>query len=327
MRMKSSKQFQLMGRTLAIILLSTLFAAQPWQAEAQNPNSSGPQRQFATPEDAVKALREAAKAGDRTAMREIFGPRIHELMTGDEIQDRTNFAAFSQAVEDTCKPEREADDRIILNIGPENWSFPIPLVKTNGQWVFDTAAGVEEIINRHVGRDELNAIAVCRDYVVAQNKYFKEDRDGSGVMKYAKKFKSAPGKKDGLYWETTTNEEASPFGALVAEAHEEGYGNSHSTGLHAFHGYFFRVLMAQGPAAPGGKKSYLGKGNLIKGFALIAYPEHWGRSGIMTFIVNQEGKVYQRNFANDTQQIASTITEYNPDRKWKLEEDTGIAEK
>lgn len=315
-----------MGRFFAIVLVAAVCAAGPWQAEAQEQNPSGPQRQFATPEDAIKALRDAAKAGDRTAMHEIFGPRIHELMTGDEIQDRTNFAAFSKAVENTCKPERETDDRIILDIGPENWPFPIPLVKTNGQWVFDTAAGIEELINRHIGRDELNAIAVCRKYVVAQNKYFGEDRDGSGVMKYAKKFKSTPGKKDGLYWESAPNEEASPFGALVAEAHEEGYGNNHSTGLHAFHGYFFRILTGQGPAAPDGKKSYLENGNLTKGFALVAYPEHWGRSGIMTFIVNQDGMVYQRNLGDDTQQIASTMTEYNPDHKWSLVEDAGIAE-
>jgi hypothetical protein len=310
----------------AIVLVAAAIAMVTLQAQAQN-EKSAPQRQFATPEDAVKALRDAAKAGDRAAMHEIFGPRIHEVMTGDEVQDRTNFAAFSRTVEESCKPEPDGEGRVVLNIGAENWPFPIPLVKTNGQWVFDTDAGIEEIINRHVGRGELNAIAVCRDYVEAQKKYFSADRDGSGVRNYAQKFKSAPGKKDGLYWETGANEEASPFGLLVAEAHQEGYGSSTNTGLHAYHGYIFHVLKAQGSAAPGGRMSYLENGNLTKGFALVAYPERWGKSGIMTFIVNQDGKVYQRNFGNDTGRVASRITEYNPDRKWKLEEDTGIAEK
>jgi len=324
--MKSSSYYQITGRSFAIVLIAVACAAGPRQSQAQNQTPSGPQRQFATPEDAIKTLRNAAKAGDRNAMHEIFGPRIHELMTGDEVQDQAHFKAFSKAVEDTCKPERDGDDRVILEIGAESWPFPIPLVKTNGQWVFDTEAGVQEIINRHVGRDELNAIAVCRNYVVAQKKYFGGDRDGTGEMKYAKKFKSAPGKKDGLYWKSAPGEEASPFGELVAEAHAEGYGNEHSTGLHAFHGYFFRILMAQGSAAPGGKESYLENGNLTKGFALVAYPEHWGRSGIMTFIVNQDGTVYQRNFGEDTGKVASTMTEYNPDRKWNLENDTGVLE-
>jgi hypothetical protein len=308
------------GRRFAAVFLAIVCAALPVSAE------SGKQRKFATPDEAIQALREAAKAKDHVAMREIFGPRLHELMTGDEVQDRANFEKFSQAVDTSCKPQPDGENQVTLEIGPENWPFPIPLVQKRGQWFFDTDAGIEEIVNRHVGRGELNAIAVCRDYVEAQKKYFSKDRDGSGVMKYAQKLQSSPGRKDGLYWEKGDNEEGGPLKRLIAEAREEGYGTNQTVGSHAFHGYYFKILTVQGPAAPGGRESYVENGAMTKGFALVAYPEKWGHSGIMTFIVNQDGKVYQRNFRERTTAIAGKMVEYNPDRKWKLEEDTGIAD-
>ena len=202
--------------------------------------------------------------------------------------------------------------------------MPIPLVKADGQWHFDTAAGKEEIINRHIGKDELHAIGVCRAYVAAQRQYASANPDAGGGAKYAQKFKSTPGKKDGLYWPAAENEPASPFGPLVAEAHAEGYGKNQGTGPHPFHGYYFRILTRQGKAAPGGKMNYLSHGNLTGGFALVAYPEHWDQSGIMTFIVNQDGKVFQRNLGEKTSRIAGAMKEYNPDSEWTLVPDQGV---
>jgi hypothetical protein len=202
--------------------------------------------------------------------------------------------------------------------------MPIPLVKADGQWHFDTAAAKEEIINRHIGKDELCAIGVCRAYVTAQRQYASANQGAGGTANYAQKFKSTPGKKDGLYWSAAANEPASPFGPLVAEAHAEGYVSNSSAGPHPFHGYYFRILTRQGPAAPGGKKDYLSHGSLTGGFALVAYPEHWDQSGIMTFIIAQDGKVFQRNLGEKTSRLAAAIKEYNPDSDWTPVQDEGV---
>ncbi len=203
--------------------------------------------------------------------------------------------------------------------------MPIPLVKTDGQWRFDTAAGKEEIINRHIGKDELHAIGVCRAYVTAQRQYASLNPQTGGEAKYALKFKSAPGKKDGLYWASAENEPASPFGPLVAEAHAEGYASHKGSGPHPFHGYYFRILTRQGKDAPGGKMNYVSGGHLTGGFALVAYPEHWDQSGIMTFIVNQDGKIYQRNIGEKTSRIAGAMKEYNPDSEWTPVQEEGAS--
>jgi hypothetical protein len=223
-----------------------------------------------------------------------------------------------------CQPVKESEDRVILEIGTNNWPMPIPLVKADGQWHFDTAAGKEEIINRHIGKNELHAIGVCRAYVTAQQQYGSLNPGAEGGANYAQQFKSAPGKKDGLYWPTAENELASPFGALVAEAHAEGYGKNSEAGPHPFHGYYFRILTRQGRSAPGGKMDYITHGKLTVGFALVAYPEHWDQSGVMTFIVNQDGKIYQRNLGKDTSRIAGAMEEYNPGGNWSLALDEGV---
>jgi hypothetical protein len=202
--------------------------------------------------------------------------------------------------------------------------MPIPLVKADGQWHFDTAAGKEELINRHIGKDELHAIGVCRAYVTAQRQYASANPDAGKEVKYAQKFKSTSGRKDGLYWPAAENEPASPFGPLVAEAHVEGYGQNQDAGPHPFHGYYFRILTRQGKAAPGGKTDYMRDGNLTGGFALVAYPERWDRSGIMTFIVNQDGKIFQCNLGGKTDRIAGKMKEYNPDNEWTLVPDQGV---
>jgi hypothetical protein len=305
---------------LAVAILGLLA---PMPAPAQDTNSAVTQRMFDSPDAATKALQEATKTGDQAALEEIFGPDKQDLLTGDKVQDKANFEHFSQAMQAGCVQEPEGDDRVVLGIGTNDWPFPIPLVKTNGQWFFDTDAGREEIIDRHIGRDELHAIGVCRAYVAAQIQYFSRDRDGTGVPKYALKFKSSPGKKDGLYWDST--DEPSPFSARVAEAHAEGYEHSpEGSRPHPFHGYFFKILTRQGSAAPGGRADYLVKGNLTGGFALVAYPVQWGKSGVMTFIVNHDGLVYERNFEEKTWDSATHMTRYNPDNKWSLVTEPGI---
>jgi hypothetical protein len=286
------------------------------------PTASAPaaaQRLFATPDDAVKALLAATQAHDRPALREIFGPEGQELVSGDKVEDANERAAFAKALSQMCRLAYESDDRIVLNVGAEDWPFPIPLVRKDGQWFFDTAAGKEEIINRRVGENEIVAIGVCRTYVMAQREYAGEDRDKSGVLKYAQKIRSTPGQKDGLYWDPVEGEDPSPLGPLVASARAEGYGpHKEGEAPQPFHGYLFRILTAQGPHAPGGKYNYIINGNMIAGFALVAHPAVWGDSGVMTFIVSQQGTVYQCNLGPDTTAKVAAMTEFDPDDAWTV---------
>jgi Protein of unknown function (DUF2950) len=277
------------------------------------------QRRFDSPEDAVKALAAATKAGDRGAVDAIFGPDVKDLLSGDPKQDALEFASFAKSIGMFYHLVRTGDDKVVVDIGAQNWPLPIPLVRKDGKWLFDTATGRVEIIDRRVGEDELNAIGVCRTYVAAQREYAAEDRDGSGVLKFAQKLKSTKGTKDGLYWKASDDEDQSPFGPLVAEAHAEGYGGKTAEGQpQPFKGYLFRILTAQGAAAPGGAYSYVINGNLIAGFALVAYPAHWGESGVMTFVVNQWGKVYESNLGQGSAEVAAAMTEFNPDTDWAV---------
>jgi hypothetical protein len=280
------------------------------------------QETFASPDEAIKALQSAIQDQDVSALRKIFGPEYKYLLTGDKVQDSHNREKFAAVMAEGCRPVNEGDDKITLEMGTNDWPMPIPLVKADGKWHFDTDAGKEEIIDRHVGKDELHAIGVCRAYVNAQKQYASANTD-AGQLVYAEKFKSEPGKKDGLYWESASFENASPFGPVVAEAHAEGYGNQGS-GRHPFHGYFFRILTEQGDAASGGKMDYKEHGRLTKGFALVAWPARWDESGIMTFIVNQDGKVYQRNLGKKTWRVAAFMKEYNPDSDWTLVDEEGV---
>jgi hypothetical protein len=326
--MKLSNQLTRFTRLLTIAflagaggVLSANLHAAPQKDAQQKPVA---QRLFASPEDAIKALQAATAAKDNAALDEMFGPEFHKLLTGDKVQDANNAQKFAAAMAQGCTPVNEGENKITLEIGTNNWPMPIPLVKADGQWHFDTAAGKEEIINRHIGKDELHAIGVCRAYVAAQYQYASANLAAGGKSNYALKFKSTPGKKDGLYWAAAENEPASPFGPLVAEAHAEGYVKNTSTSPHPFHGYYFRILTRQGQAAPGGKMNYVTKGALTGGFALVAYPEHWDQSGIMTFIVNQDGKVFQRNLGEKSSRIAAAMKEYNPDTEWTLVPDEGV---
>ena len=214
---------------------------------------------------------------------------------------------------------KENDSTVIIRIGNENWPFPIPIVRKDGQWFFDTETGKKEILNRRIGENELTAILVCRTYVKAQREYTLKDWEGTGVLAYAQKMRSDPGRKNGLFGRTKPGEEASPFGELVAQAWHEGYKRKKAAFREEstpFHGYYFRILTEQGKNAQGGKYNYIINGNMVAGFALVAFPSNWKKSGVMTFVVNQQGKVYQKNLGPETIKLAQHMKSYDPDGTW-----------
>jgi hypothetical protein len=317
--MKSSNQHRHSAWVLIALLIMGNGASLSLEVHAKEQKPATKRRTFASPGEAILSLTAAIKDGDHSALHEIFGPGDKNLVTGDKVQDEANFARFSKEIMQTCNPIRRGNATIILNIGAENPPFPIPLVKKDGRWFFDTNAGKEKIIERHVGEDELDAIGVCRTYVDAQRKYARRDRDGSEVLKYAQKLTSTGGKHDGLYWQAAGNGKISPFGLLVAEARREGYSSKkHDEIPHPFHGYLFKILSRQGPAARGGSYNYIIDSNMIGGFAMVAYPFSWGDSGIMTFIINQRNKIYERNLGSKSGEIAAAMSAFNPDKNWTL---------
>ncbi len=287
--------------------------------------AQAPGQLFPSPEEATRALVAATQTKDKGSLARIFGPRLRELLSGDPVADANGFAAFSAFISEGTKLEKESDQKVTLVIGNDEWPFPVPLVKASEQWRFDTDTGVEEILNRRIGENEIDAALLCQAYVLAQDDYFNNgDWDEDQVAEYAQKLLSSPGKKDGLYWEAVGDEEESPLGPLVAYAVAEGYTRKKGAATQTaapFHGYYFKVLTRQGPSAPGGKHEYIINGNMIAGFGLVAYPAKWSNSGVMSFIVNQEGRVYEKNLGPQTAEIAAAITEYNPDVSWKLVRD------
>jgi hypothetical protein len=279
------------------------------------------QKLFSTPEDALKGLVEAVKIRDQAALDQIFGPSSKDLLSGDAVQDAAESEEFDKNVAEKTSLVKESDSKVIIHLGNENWPFPIPLVKKNGQWFFDTEAGKEEILNRRIGEDEFTAIMVCRTYVKAQREYVLKDWDGDGILAYAQKLRSDPGKKNGLFWRHAPGEPVSPLGELVAQARMAGYKKEKSLFKEQpipFHGYYFKILTQQGKNTPGGKYNYIINGNMVGGFALIAFPSNWGKSGVMSFIVNQQGKVFQKNLGPDTLKMAREADTYDPDKTWTL---------
>jgi hypothetical protein len=280
---------------------------------------------FPTPEAAVAALTAAANAQDTNALRDIFGPVLADIRNPDRVQAANNLAAFAAALDASNQVVEETQTRAELDVGTNSWPFPIPLVKgPDGQWFFDTQAGEEEILNRRVGQNELATLQTVRAYVEAQREYASRDRDGSGVLKYAQRLFSSAGNKDGLYWPPDLDGEISPLGPLVANAQGEGYGaqsKDSNAGPEPFHGYFFKIMKCQGKHAPGGKYHYVINGNMIGGFALVAWPAEYGNSGVMTFIVNQQGRVYQKDLGPKTGKLAPAIKKYDPDSTWQLSPD------
>jgi Protein of unknown function (DUF2950) len=305
------------GLAAAILLLVSLLPVSALRAE-------GTGRAFATPQEAITALDQAVNTTNRAAFADLFGPEAKELANPDTVQGAQELANFSAAFNATNRLVPESDTRMVLEIGTNAWPFPIPLVKTAAGWRFDTQAGLEELLNRRIGRNELAVLDVVRAYVEAQREYATKDRDGSEVLKYAQKLRSSPGKMDGLYWPPDLNGEVSPLGPLVAEAQSEGYfGQKAATnaGPQPFHGYFFKILTRQGKHVPGGKYDYIINGNMIGGFALVAWPAGYGDSGIMTFVVNQQGRVYQKDLGENTAKLVRKIRAYDPDKSWTLSPD------
>jgi hypothetical protein len=294
--------------------LALLALALPVVASAED------EQTFASPQQAVNALVAAAKTNDTNALHSIFGATGHDLISADVVQATEEYRLFVQRLTEKTKLVNNSDANVTLDIGADGWPFPIPLVKQEGQWLFDTAAGAEEILNRRIGMDEIGAINVCHAYVDAQREYASEDRMGDGVLAYAQFLRSTPGTHDGLFWPTNQpGEELSPFGPLVAQARVDGY---HRTAKMLndeqapYHGYYFEILTRQGRHAPGGRYGYIINGRMIAGFALVAWPAEWGNTGVMTFIVNQQGNVYQKNLGPRTVKIAKAISTYDPDDTW-----------
>lgn len=302
-------------RTRALTLLG-VFALAGVVAFAQ----TSTQKTFATPEDAVKALADAVKAGSLDGVIAIFGPEGKELIDSSEPAiARENQQVFIVAFREKWHLEDAAPDRKTLVIGYEDWPFPVPIVKAGNTWRFDTAAGKEEVLNRRIGRNELAAIDTVHAYVTAQRRYAADGHDGKPAGLHAVKFQSDPGKQNGLYWPAARGQKRSPLGDLVGQAASEGRQVGANAGQPSpFHGYYFKILTAQGPAAPGGAKNYIVKGEMSGGFALVAWPAQYDATGIMTFIVNQDGVVREKDLGPGTDAAARKMTTYNPDSSWRV---------
>ena len=296
---------------LATLLLAFLFAA---FAVARAHAAPPAQKTFATPEDAVAALVAAVKAHDVAATRAVLGNAPGALSSGDRVADRTLGEKFIAAYEQKHAIAKDGNTAK-LTIGADDFPFAFPLVKAGDTWRFDTAAGRDELLARRIGENELYAIKVLQAIVDAQQEYASADRDGDGVLAYARKFVSGKGKRDGLYWPTQAGEPQSPLGALVAQASGEGYKAKQGEAV-PYHGYYFRMLTGQGKDAAGGALDYVVRGRAIGGFAVLAWPAKYGSSGIMSFIVNQDGKVFQSDLGPDTQAKASAIKRFDPGKGW-----------
>jgi hypothetical protein len=296
--------------------LAIMFSAVLGAASAQGGSAAN----FADPEAAIAALAAASRGNDDDALIALFGPEGKDIVqSGDRIADKSARAHFTTRYEQAHKLVPEGADRMILTIGREAWPFPIPLLRSEGQWHFDSLAGRQEILDRRVGRNELRAIEVCRAYVEAQRDYAIFRKEHGLPVEYAQKFVSSPGKKDGLYWPAKAGSPESPIGEAMARANAEGYGTKDAAkGDQPYKGYYYKILFRQSAHASGGARAYLDKGHMTKGFAMIAFPAKYGDSGIMTFIVDQDGVVFEKNLGADTAHLVASIESFDPDPGWKL---------
>jgi hypothetical protein len=297
-----------LGAALAVLVLLLLMTG--------NRVSAAPaetQMRFGTPEAAVEVLLTALKNDDDRALSALFGAEYADrLISKDKVAARESRERLYQVAQKELTLRKDTADRVILVIGPDAWPFPIPLVRSGTEWRFHTAEGMEEIVNRRVGADELKAIAVCRDYTTAQRQYASKIRDKSGVRKFAQRLRSTSGQQDGLYWDpAVAGGEESPFGPLMAEYLKGGRQRGDP-----YYGYYFRILTRQGRHVPGGRYSYVINGNMIAGFALVAVPAEYGNTGVMTLLVSHHGKVYQKDLGPRTAEIVKAMQEYNPDATW-----------
>lgn len=298
--------------SVQLLLLASIFIL-----TACNKSRMPSLKAFASPEEAENALLEAAKSGDQNALLAIFGPDSKDIISsGDAVQDKASVDAFVAAYGKMHRWRRMVDGSQILLVGADNFAFPIPLKKNaGGLWFFDQKAGRDEVLARRIGRNELAVIDACEALADAQAEYFSQPRDGERTNQYALKFISDTGKQNGLYWDSPEGQPKSPLGPAVALATSDGYSmkaNSHAP----FHGYFFHVLTGQGSHAPGGARDYLVDGKMIDGFAFVAYPAEYHNSGVMTFIINQDGVVLQKDLGKTTAEIAAAMTQFDPDDSW-----------
>jgi hypothetical protein len=302
-----------------LLTVPSILSQAPAQTKPAAPSPA--QKMFATPEEAAKALIQAAGDYDVAALTELLGPDSKDLISsGDPIEDKNNAVAFAElakekfsVVTDPAKP-----GRAVLVAGKLDWPSPIPIVKKAGKWYFDTKAGREEILFRRIGENELDAIQVCRGFVAAQLEYASTIHDNSGIPQYAQRLISTPGKQDGLYWKNPDGTPGGPVTEGVAKAIEEGYSLAKGS---AYHGYYFRLLMGQGPDARMGELDYVLKGLMIGGFAMVAVPAEYRVTGVQTFLVNHDGVVYQKDLGPDSLNIAKQMTRFNPDKTWHRTED------
>jgi len=277
-------------------------------------SSASAQQVFQTPEDAATALANAVKSGAARDILKVLGPDAVDIMlSGDEVADREARERFVGAYDTKHNVNIEGEKAFVV-VGADDFPLPIPLTRQKAGWKFDTAAGRLEILYRRIGRNELDAIQTCLAYVDAQNEYAEKDRTGEGAGVYAQRIVSSSGKKDGLYWPLSDGE-VSPLGAFVAQASAEGY--RAGEGRTPYHGYYYRILTRQGPNAPGGTLNYVVKGKMIGGFALLAYPAEYGNSGVMTFLVNHSGTVYQKDLGDYTMKLVNRMMWFDPDQTWK----------
>jgi hypothetical protein len=303
-----------MNRYRSLPRATSLFAATVL-ATVSLTSVSPAQQAYPSPEDAAAGLAAAVKTGTRSALLKVLGRNGGDIVeSGDDVADAEARQRFLSAYEAKHSIKTEGNKTATLILGDDEFPFPIPLVNSNAGWEFDAAAGRREILYRRIGRNELDAIQTCLAFVDAQNEYAEKDRTGNGVGVYAQRIVSTPGKKDGLFWRDDSD--PSPLGELAAKASAEGYkaGGDQSA---PYHGYYFRILTGQGAGAPGGPLNYVVKGKMIGGFGLIAYPAEYGNSGVMTFMVNHAGTVYEKDLGNRTAAIAKRIYLFDPDQTWK----------
>jgi len=302
----------------AVLLMILTFAGMPAEAAVK-------QKGFASPEDAVKAFVAASKANDDKEIIAIVGSGAKDLLySGDPVSDKERRKRLLEAYDKKNSLVKDGE-KMVLVMGENDWPYPIPLVKQGEKWIFDTKAGKEEVLNRRIGRNELYTIQTMLAIVDAQREYAAKDKDGDGLLEYAEKFHSDPGKKNGLYWETKTGEEPSPLGDEVAQARAGGYQKMGKTQKPMpFQGYYFRMLRKQGKNAPGGAYDYVVRGNQIGGFAVVAYPAQYRNSGVMTFLVNHDGTVYQKDLGKNTAAKAKAIMQFDPDKTWNKAEEKPV---
>ena len=282
-------------------------------AGCAKPQANPAQRGFESPESAVTALVTALEQRDRATLVAMLGPDSDALLSsGDPVADSTARAMFLARYAEKNALVTGGPDDLVLQVGADDWPFPIPIVRRGGKWILDAAAGKDEIVSRRIGGNELQTIEVMHGYVAAQEDYAAAAHDGIPAGAYAQAIRSDPGKQNGLYWEVAEAERPSPAGPWLAAASAEGYGAAGEP----YHGYRFRLLTAQGPAAAGGARDYLVDGRLTGGYALVAWPASYGASGVMTFLVNQDGVVWQRDLGQDTEQAVAQVTRFDPDSLW-----------